>query len=392
MTALLSMVLRRLPIGWLQLTHNRARLFAAIAGVAFANLLIFVQLGLLGALSASATLPYLEMKADILISASDANTLTDGSDVPRQRMFQALAVPGVKNATPLYVGKIDWEPVSGTSVALDVLAIDPTNSSQFWHEKLGSLGPKILAADTVALDDRSRNTPEGFFENIRQSRSYTFETKGRTLRAVETFGIGAGFNGDGFAVMSDQTFLRLFPQKRAGTPTHILVNAADGVPPSLVVSRLKQALTSKDIQIRTLKDASDRDVSYQTTERPVGIIFGFGVAMGLMVGTIIVYQVLSTDVADHLKEYATLKAVGYRQSFFLGIVFEEAFILAIFGFIPGILLSLALYQGLTAATQLPVSMSEARALSVFLATLVMCGISGAIATRRLAAADPADLF
>ncbi len=76
-----------------------------------------------------------------------------------------------------------------------------------------------------------------------------------------------------------------------------------------------------------MADSQAADLSYQTTQRPTGVIFGFGVAMGVLVGLVIVYQVLSTDVADHLREYATFKAMGYPHRFFLSIVFEEAAIL-----------------------------------------------------------------
>jgi putative ABC transport system permease protein len=114
--------------------------------------------------------------------------------------------------------------------------------------------------------------------------------------------------------------------------------------------------------------------------------------MGILVGLVIVYQVLSTDVADHLREYATFKAMGYGQPFFLGIIFEEAVVLAVFGFIPGLIVSMGLYAGLVAVTGLPVAMDVPRAILVFLGTLAACTLSGAIATRRLANADPADLF
>jgi putative ABC transport system permease protein len=114
--------------------------------------------------------------------------------------------------------------------------------------------------------------------------------------------------------------------------------------------------------------------------------------MGVLVGLVIVYQVLSTDVADHLREYATFKAMGYAHPFFLGIVFEEALILAVFGFIPGLIVSMGLYTALVAVTGLPVTMVASRAVLVFVGTLAACALSGAVATRRLAAADPADLF
>jgi putative ABC transport system permease protein len=125
---------------------------------------------------------------------------------------------------------------------------------------------------------------------------------------------------------------------------------------------------------------------------PIGFVFGLGTAMGFIVGTVIVYQVLSTDVNSHLAEYATFKAMGYRNSYLLGVIFEEALILSLLGFVPGLLISLAAYQLTAAATALPLLMPTSRVILVFLLTVVMCNASGAIATRRLQAADPADIF
>ena len=131
---------------------------------------------------------------------------------------------------------------------------------------------------------------------------------------------------------------------------------------------------------------------YQQTKRPTGIIFGFGVIIGVLVGIVILYQVLSTDVADHLSEYATFKAMGYSHRFILGIVFEEALILGILGFIPGFIIATGLLTGMATATTLPLAMTSGMAVMVFVGSIVAAALSGAIATRRLAAADPADLF
>ena len=114
--------------------------------------------------------------------------------------------------------------------------------------------------------------------------------------------------------------------------------------------------------------------------------------MGMLVGIVIVYQVLSTDVADHLREYATLKVAGYPHRFFIGIVLEEALILAVLGFLPGIVIASGFYAALNAATGLPLVMTWQVAVAVLAGTIAACALSGTIATRRLAAADPADLF
>lgn len=391
MTALLTALFGRLPIGWLQLAHNKQRLAAALAGVAFANILIFMQLGFLGALVESIKLPYKQMNGQILISAADANTLQDGSPLPRQRMFQALAAPGVADATPIYLGKLDWKQPDGTIRSLDVFGVDPP-ASVFTSPGLEGAGAMLQLPDVALIDRKTRNVPTDLFTRIGSGRPYRFEANNRTLSVTGTFEMGGGFSADGYLIVSDQTFLRLFRQRVSGAPNHILVRTAPDADAASVISRLREALPASDSKVRFIGDAMASDQAFQTTQRPVGIVFGFGVVIGALVGIIIVYQVLSTDVADHLREYATFKAMGYRQRFFLGIVFEEALILAIFGFIPGLLIALGLYAAVTAITGLPVAMPVTRAAGVLAATIVMCTVSGAIATRRLASANPADLF
>jgi len=390
-TALFERLLGRLPIGWLQLVHNPGRLAAALAGVAFANILIFMQLGFLGALIESIRLPYAAMNADVIVSASDANTLADGSPLPRRRMFEALSTPGIAAATPLYYGKIDWKQPDGTIRTLDVFGIDPA-AEAFRVPAIDAARDVLQNSDVAIIDSGTRNVPRSLFEAIRQGEPYRFEAKGRTLTVVGTFTIGGGFAADGYLVVSDQTFLRLFPQRASGAPNHILLRLERGADRDTVVARLRAALPAYDSAVRTVDEAVAKDQAFQTTQRPVGMVFGFGIIIGVLVGVIIIYQVLSTDVADHLREYATFKAIGYRQRFFLGVVFEEALILAVMGFVPGILMTLALYALVSGMTGLPVAMTPARPVLVLLGTLAMCALSGAVATRRLARANPADLF
>jgi putative ABC transport system permease protein len=391
MTAFLGRILGRLPIGWLQLTHNRTRLVAALAGVTFANILIFIQLGFLGALVGSIRLPYDAMQADIIISASDMNTMADGSPLPRQRMFEALSVDGVARAVPLYYGKIEWKQPDGSIRTLDTFGVDPATKT-FRLPEIDAGLSDLMRSDVALIDKRIRNVPKLLFNRISSAEPLVFEAKGRTLTVTGAFTIGGGFSADGYMIVSDQTFLKLFPQRVAGAPNHILVTLREGADRATVLAELRRILPEYDSVARTLDQAVAKDQSFQTTQRPVGLVFGFGIVIGVLVGVIIVYQVLSTDVADHIKEYATFKAIGYPQRFFLSIVFEEAIILAVLGFIPGILAALGLYWLIAAATGLPLAMTGSRAVGVLLGTILMCMISGAIATRRLARANPAELF
>tara|TARA_R110002096_G_scaffold119038_13_gene257882 strand:+ start:30349 stop:31524 length:1176 start_codon:yes stop_codon:yes gene_type:complete len=391
MSWLISLVFGRLPIGWLQLTHNRGRFIAAVSGVAFANLLVFMQLGIMGALNDSTVAPYSLLNADIILSSEDGNTLTDSGHIPRVRMFQALSVAGVAQSAPLFIGNLPFTLDDGSTVSLLNFGVDTAKPNFASSSLTGSLR-SLNVENTALLDQGTRGMPRTVIDDLTSGGKFSFETGGNTLTVVGTMEVGGGFLADGMMMMSDQTFLRFFPKRSSRAPNHILIQTEVGVATDVVVARLQNALPAGNIKIQSMKDAAANDLIYMSTKRPTGIIFGFGVFMGVLVGLVIVYQVLSTDVADHLREYATFKAMGFGQQFFLGIVLEEAIILGIFGFIPGFIVSMGLYAGLVSITGLPVMMSASRAIMVFLGTIVACSASGAIATRRLAQADPADLF
>ncbi len=390
-TAALARLLGRQPIGWLQLTHNRTRLATALAGVAFANLLVFMQLGFFGALIASIAIPYNGMNADILIQSSDANTLQDGSPIPRNRMLQAAAQPGVASATAVYYGRLEWKQPDGTIRALDVVGIDP-QALAFRSPEVTAARAELALADRAIIDRRTRNVPDALFREIEAGHAYPIEANNHAISITGTFTLGGGFGADGYLVVSDQTFLRVFRNRSPGAPSYVLLRALPGEAIPAVVERLRAHLPASDVAIRTMAQAVTRDQAFQTTQKPAGIIFGFGTFIGALVGIVIVYQILATDVADHLKEYATFKAIGYPPRFFLGIVLEEAVILGLLGFIPGLLASLGLYTVIAYATGLPLEMTAGRAIAVLAGTIAMSVISGLIATRRLAQADPADLF
>lgn len=387
MTEFLSRLIGRLPIGWLQLIHNRLRLAAVVAGVAFANILVLMQLGFLGALISSIRLPYDQFDADLMVSAPDMNTLQDSSPLPRQRMFEILTVQGVRSASPLYLGKFDWRQGDNTFRTMAVIGVDPMTRT-FKTPEIETERDELKISDVALIDRKTRNVDRRVFEQLPLS----FEARGRTLSIVGTFNIGGGFTDDGYLIVSDQTFLKLYPQRFSGAPNHILVKLEPGADQATIISRLRAVLPAYDSTVQTINAAIARDQQFQSTQKPVGLVFGFGAAIGLLVGIIIVYQVLSTDVADHIREYATFKAIGYAPAFFLGVIVEEALILAVLGFIPGVTLSLALYKIVAVATDLPMEMTLSRAMAVMIGTIVVCTLSGVIATRRVAKANPADLF
>ncbi len=390
MNRLLQALFGRLPIGWLQLTHNRTRFAAALAGVAFANVLVFVQLGIMNSMGAATLRPYDFFQADIMISAGDANALNDGGNVARQWLLQAMADPDVSDGMGLFLANVPWDR-GEKDISLTTFGVDPARPG-FLNPAIAGDLPLLQVQDAAILDRLARGLSKDEVAAIRPQSPLVFETQGRSVVAYATFAGGGGFGGDGYMMVSDQTFLSLFPARSSAAPDHILLTLRRGADVPTVVTRLKSLISDPSLRIRSYADAAQEDLRYQQTKRPTGIIFGFGVLIGVLVGLVIVYQVLSTDVADHLREYATFKAMGYGPGFFLGVVFEEALVLGVMGFIPGLIVGTAILTLMGKITTLPLAMTPSMAMTVFLGTVVFSAISGAIATRRLAAADPADLF
>jgi putative ABC transport system permease protein len=382
---------RRTPLGWLQLSCEKSRLLVALSGIAFADVLMFMQLGFQNALYDSNTRLSRSLQTDIVLVSPQARNTQNLSTFSRRRLYQAMDIPGVKSAQALYANTITWKnPETRRETTIQIVGFNPEQPA-FNLPEVNQQLDKIKLPDTVLLDRGSRGDYKAAIAQVEQGKTVTTEVEKRTVSVSGLFTLGASFGADGNLMTSDQNFLFLFPRREAGSISLGLVHLESGYDPKQVVAALKSHLPD-DVKVMTHEEYIQFEESYWKKESPIGFIFGLGTAMAFVVGIVIVYQVLSTDVNAHMKEYATFKAMGYFNRYLLGVVFEEAIILAFLGFIPGLILPLGLYQLAAKATALPIYMTVSRAVMVLILTVIMCGISGTIATRKLQSADPADMF
>jgi putative ABC transport system permease protein len=243
----------------------------------------------------------------------------------------------------------------------------------------------------ILFDQLSRPEFGPIADWYRDGRVVETEIAGNRVRVAGLVSLGTSFGADGNLLTSTETFLDLMPQKPPGAIEVGLVRLKPGADPEQVVSRLRQRLP-KDVSVLTKQGFIDFEQNYWKSSTSIGFIFTLGAAMGFVVGCVIVYQVLYTDVSDHLPEYATLMAMGYRLSHLLGVVVREGFYLAAMGYVPAYMAGQGLYWFVRDATKLPVGMDLSRALTVLVMILVMCMLSSFLAMRRLIDADPAEIF
>jgi putative ABC transport system permease protein len=383
-------LLRRTPLAWRQAIHRPMRLAAAIAGVSFANVLVFFQLGLSGGLYDSQKRPIQRINGELVMVSGRYLYLGEQLNFPRARLTQALGVEGVKAVTPLYLGLSEWlnRDTRQQKQAL-VFGIAPENPGLRIPELASD--PLLLRGDALLFDIRSKANAGPVADTVRREGRYESELGG--VRAVVTglFSLGLTFAADINLVTSSTNFKNYFPNQSADDIQMGVIQLQPGVDPLRVKATLATFL-DPSVKVFTIEELAAAEVAYWRRNTSFGLIFGLGVLVGLVVGGIIVYQILYSDVGDHLAEYATLKAIGYSDGFVVGIILQESLILALLAFAPSLLLSLGLYSFLARSTSLMVVMTAGRAVLVFAFTLGVCGLSGWLATAKLRRLDPAEIF
>jgi putative ABC transport system permease protein len=243
----------------------------------------------------------------------------------------------------------------------------------------------------VLFDDQSRPEFGPVAQWFKQGRIVESEISGKRVRVAGLVSLGTSFGADGNLLASSETFLELLPNTPAGSIEVGLIRLKPGADSVGVIKRLSSALPA-DVKVLSKQGFIDFEQNYWRSSTSIGFIFTLGAAMGFIVGCVIVYQVLYSDVSDHLPEYATLMAMGYRLSSLLGVVAREGLLLAVLGFVPAWLAGQGLYMVVRSGTRLPVYMQPERSLLVFVLILAMCMASAGLAMRKLGDADPAEIF
>ena len=374
-----------LLIAWRILIYEKGRNMLAMAGIFIAVVMIFLQLGFYASVPEGGMQVYNHMRFDLLMTSSAYVAQSLPYDFPRQRLYQALSLPEVESVAPFYQAEVAWlNQEEGVRRDLFVMAFKPTDNIFTVPDIEGRLDV-IQRPDTVLVD----TTTKPIFGP--QTSGRRIEIGERSMEIGGRFVLGIGFFGLGGVVTSDLNFLRIFPYRSLATVTLGLVRLKPGSSPDQVAGRLREVLPA-DTRVFTRPELEANDSDFWKTHTSTGIVFGFGVIISIVVGLVILYQTLATQVTRQLPQYATLKAMGYADAFLLQVVVGLAMVMASLAFIPAFAAAVAIYAKVRTMTPLPVEMTVARVAGVFGISVAMSAGSALIAARILRRADPADLF
>ncbi|MEA5621016.1 ABC transporter permease DevC [Cronbergia sp. UHCC 0137] len=379
-------------LAWSQLSHQKMRLLVAMGGIAFANILIFMQLGFRQLFTSGATLLPESFKGDLFLLHPDTRFL--GSiEFDRLRLYQAAGINGIADTIPVYINSgVSWAyQQEYQSYEARVIAFNP-NRTIFDLPELNAQLYKINLPNSFLFDRFAKQelgTVVKDFNN-NQDDKITVLINRRKAEIVGLFNLGNSFFlGTGNLITSEANYAEIFGKNILNRVSIGIVILKPGVNLEAVKTGIEKNVPG--ISVYSHPELIAKELKYQQ-ENPAGLIFSFGAVMGFIIGVVIVYQVLYADVRDHLAEYATLKAMGYSDIYLLLVIFQEATILSVLGFIPGFFVSVGMYNFLAGLTRLELLMTPNLAILVLILTLIMCLTSAAIASNKLRSADPADVF
>jgi putative ABC transport system permease protein len=397
------------PLAFYNLWHQRAKTLVSISGVAFALLLVFMQLGFMGAVSDTATNVLKSVRFDAMIRSRDYLHLYEPNQFERKWLSVAASTPGVQDVQPLWITIHNWRKLP-TQKQLDTGSFDtqylPIAMMAFNPQQTVFELPDVLEQQTAVesgqsiLVDRATQRDYGPLNGREFSPpdiGRSVEIGGKEFVIDGLFRLGTGLAANGAAITSVRGFSRIVPWNTSQQVSLGLVTFSDTVEREQVLSALDERMRTnagraRAVDVLSREEALNRETNHWLWHTPIGLIFQLGVVLSMLVGAAIVYMVLSTDVTNRLSEYATLLAMGYSRIFLASIVMTQAVLLSILGFSVAWGVAEVLYRVTSYVSGIPVAMNSQRVVLVSLLGLVMCCFSGLLALRKLWKAEPASLF
>ncbi|MDX1965970.1 MAG: ABC transporter permease DevC [Planctomycetaceae bacterium] len=378
-------------LAWRQLSFHRMKLAVAAAGVVVAVMLMLVQLGIREGAMENAVALTRRVAAQLVVISPRTKTIFQATSFPRRLLFRLPAHPGVARVQEAYLSQARWRnPWTYREQPISVYGIDP-DEPLLKLPGYSERAEELRLRDHVIFDGLSRTSFGPVVETVKQQGWMETEVNLRRLRVVGTINVGISITTDGNLYMTPENFLRLFPERKAGAVDLGLIELQPGVDPQQMRKELQSYLGTEAI-VLTQPELCQQEVTFLRDNAPIDFIFGMGAAVGFFIGFVVVYQILYTEVTNHLPQFATMKAIGFTDNYLLRVVLSQALILSVLGYIPGFLMALWLYGVATKAIQMQFSMTLSRAVMVGALTLIMCGLSAAVAVRKAQSADPADVF
>lgn len=316
------------------LVHERGKLFAALAGVAFAGVLVWTQGGLYAGFLRASSRIVDRVGGDLWLAGRGARVVDNGEPLSSGVREVALAHPAVARVRPLVFAFAGARKAGGGLEFVQVLGVDRGPGPPLpWTIEEG-LPDALEAPDRVAVD-------RGDLVKLDLPAAplgATLEVGSRTLHvAAVTEGI-RGFTLSPYLFTGIDTAREVL-EVPGDAATYWVVDLHDPARASEVAAWLEEALP--DVSAWPRQEFMRATEDYWVRGSGAGTALALSAILGAVVGVVIVGQTLHSLTAQHLRELATLKAIGATPGELVGFVAWQAGALAGAGGVLGLGLTLA---------------------------------------------------
>lgn len=405
------------------LLKDLPRFLVAQAGIMFAVSLVTIQTGILKGFTQSTTLLIEQSSADIWVSSDNIVNFELTEPFPYLLLQEARRVAGVAQVEPLVIGSGRWYAEDGDLTTLRIFGfapdgelftpgdipasilerlkepytaiVDKTNLRSLEIDGVGSTARiRSLPVEVVGLTEQTQSivSSKFVFTSLENAQAYVSEGYAAQLTCQINEGNLDCTNRYERTFQNTGETAPAPPQSlTADAPvTYLLVEAAPGTD----LSALKQRLTDTlpDTQAFTQDELIETTQTYWLNSTGIGFVLALGAAVGVIVGIVIVAQILYTSVSEHLKEFATLKAMGASDWRIYGVIVEQALWMALLGYAPGIGICWGVAAWAMAGQGILILITPVSALSVLGITVVMCLGSASFAIQKVMRVDPGLVF
>jgi putative ABC transport system permease protein len=364
------------------LTHDKARFAVTLAGVAFAVVLIVVELGLFVGFTVTTSSVVDKSQMDLWIVSKGTPYIEQGSAFSERKLYQVLATPGVASADKYIVRFSNWKTPEGAEEGIQIVGFNLYSGvGGPWNVVEGNV-EDLKTPDAVIVDEIYKKklgvtkVGESFEINGRRARVIGFT---RGIRAFTTTPyIFTSFKNaqDYTRIDEDQTFF-------------ILVRALPGTDLPALQHQLESRL--RDVDVLTTARFSSMTRIYWMFTTGAGVAVLIAALLGLVVGIVVVAQTIYATTMDHIRGYGTLKAMGASNSYIYRVIITQAGMSAVAGYVLAMFVSVFIVHASRsggAAILLPWQM----AVGIFFLTLLMCVSAAVVSINKVTSLDPAMVF
>lgn len=366
------------------LAHDRGKLIASLAGVAFAATLLLIQIGLYAGFLETSCALIARAGGDVWVMAKGTEVLENGEPLSAGSRATIASHPCVDRVRALVVAFAPTRKAGGAPDSVQLIGFEPGTEPLLPWSLARGLPQDLHAPNRVAIDmiDTTKLQIDGEPMGARLEMGGQSVWVSALTEGVRSFTLVPN-------VFAEVETARRLAHLAEGQANYWVADLHNPSCAADVIATIEA--NEPDVTAMTHQGFMKKTQDYWVFGSGAGSALGFSALLGLVVGTVIVGQTLYAITKEHLRELGTLKAIGATNAELVHFVAWQAAFLAVVGGGVGLAIAMGVKEAVTAAGLLVVLSPWVLAVGAT-AIVVMCAIASIGSVRKVLSLEAAEVF